>query len=45
MVENVLIHTVLLAKLYEGRTFAFPFLLLALNLMKVAMSSGTEDGG
>jgi hypothetical protein len=45
MVESVLIHTVSLAKLYEGATFPFGFLLLALNLMKAAVSSGTEDGG
>ena len=45
MVENVLVHTVSLAKLYEGATFAFAFILLALNLMKVAVSSGREDGG
>ena len=42
MVEKL---TVPLAKLNVGETFAFAFLLLALNLMRAAVNSGTEDGG
>jgi hypothetical protein len=45
MVENILIHTEPLTKLDVGEIFAFAFLLLALNLMRAAVNSGTEDWG
>ena len=32
-------------KLHVGETFAFGLLLLALNLMRAAVNSGTEDEG